>query len=1029
MSTLQEAQDKLNQSMVENAQAVLGKNTNSKDIGMLLQNISGSAKKTNAPRLAFAEQPNNADNYAGIYKFKKGLLPDYIIKQVRVQNHLVAGILRARGNHMSMFGHVRKDRFDIGLEIDIRPELRDFVKPEQMVVIQERINEVLKIFVQCGHVTNVDFSNKTNLSEFLDVSTKNGLSFGRFATEIVYEIDEQTKEKKFHSYRVVDAGTIYKTIKNDKAADSVRQQSIRLIEQLTNQKIDPRLFSEDKYSWVQVIDGTIRQAFSPEELLVCNMYPSSDVEHNGYPVTPLDTVIVSVTTHSSVEVYNKLYFQNGRAARGMMVIKSDEIDQSTIEDIKQQFNASINNVANSFRTPIFGVSKEDEVTWVSTQPQKKDGEFQYLFDQTTRNILMAFGMSPDELPGFGHLSRSTNQQSMSECFDINQPFLTDKGRVSALELLKDQQETNIKVWTGKKWEFARVFRTGPKQLAETSTIGGLKVATSLDHRFMAIGEDGQPEWKQQKDLQVGDYLLVNKQPTIGEASAVPVYNNKSLNEDIVELLGWMTGDGCMIAPKKRAGGFISLFYHPTKELDVRDRHLKTLNEFGINAFIEDKEVTREEQEIIKNRYGFKSVSGVRRGIKIYDTSFVKFLMDNGVKTSKEGKSIPAFLHLSPISIRSAFLRGLFSADGHVTINGQVMLTIQADHLREDVIKMLYDLGIRANGYKYMTRPLRTNLTGESERSYKISVRDTNEYWALIGFIQEHKKQRQKNRKWQIEEVPSASIKFICNNLLLLNEGKNLLSRNDKNAIRSYLNNEGRCFSFNRLKKISNTIGYNISKWLEDYSVEKIERIDRFDRKIEMVDVEVYDNTHAFSLNGFIVHNSSNEYKMTAARDIGLRPLILKIQDFFNDSLFPIIDAELSQLCYVAFAGFDAETKEQESSRLIRDMPIHYTYDEVMEDVDKQAIGVSLGGGIPFNEHYQEVSGIYVEQNKLAGEFLNSPAAFVDPLLKYRRDQFFATNLQTLMQVNPIAVQAYYATRSDALEVLKMLLEDYLEEME
>src|SRR5690606_11242789 len=93
---------------------------------------------------------------------------------------------------------------------------------------------------------------------------------------------------------------------------------------------------------------------------------------------------------------------------------SDEIDQSVIEDMKQQFNASINNVTNSFRTPIFGVAKEDTINWVSTQPQRKDGEFQFLFDQTTRNILSSFNMSPDELPGFTHLSRGTNQQSLSE---------------------------------------------------------------------------------------------------------------------------------------------------------------------------------------------------------------------------------------------------------------------------------------------------------------------------------------------------------------------------------------------------------------------------------------------------------------------------------------------------------------------------------------------------------------------------------------------------------------------------------------
>ena len=575
----QDLQDSMNMALLKNAGSEYR-------IGDLIKSAMGSANKKSAPRLAFTEQPNQMDHYAGVFKLKKGLIPDSVIKQIRVQNHLIAGILRARGNHVSMFGHVRKDRFDIGVEVSVKPELKDYIEPEQMVVIQERINEFLKILMDCGHTEGLEHNDRMTFSEFLDISTRNGLAFGRFATEIVYK-DENNE--KFDRFRPVDAGTIYKSVKKGEAANSVRTSSIKLLENLTGVKIDVEALKQDQYAWIQVIDGIPRQAFTPEEMLVYNLYPSSDVEHNGYPVTPLDTVITSVTTHTSIEIYNKLYFQNGRAAKGMLVIQSDEIDQSTIEDIKQQYNASINNVTNSFRTPIFGVGVKDKVEWVSTQPQRKDGEFQYLFDQTTRNILMAFGMSPDELPGFGHLSRATNQQSMSE--------------------------------------------------------------------------------------------------------------------------------------------------------------------------------------------------------------------------------------------------------------------------------------------------------------------------------------------------------------------------------------------------------------------------------------------------------SNNEWKLTAARDTGIRPLVLKIQDFLNEKVFPLIDEELSELCDITLSGFDAETKEQESNRLQRDMPIHYSYDEIMEEVDKQPIGSHVGGKIPFNEAYQNLAGAFVEQKHLISEFLESPAALVDPLLKYRRDQFFAQNIETMAQFNPEAVAAYYATRSDSMETLKMLLQDYLDENE
>lgn len=577
--SLQNIQDQFNETMVKNS----GSDLNQEMMKSLINHATGSANRNkHIPRLAFAENPTSYDNYAGIYKLKKGLIPDNILKQIRIQNFLIAAILRARGNTLSMMGHIRKDRFDVGIEVEIKNEFKDHIEPEQMVKINERIDRFLKLLINCGHTDGLDEEDKMTLPDFLYTQVNNGLGLGRFATEIIYREDDQSE---FHRFRPVDSGTIYKSVRKGEAAENVRRSSIQSLEYVTGTTIDKQALEQDEYTWIQVIDGTPKQAFSSDEMIVYNLYPSSDVEHNGYPVTPIDTAMTSVTTHMSIEQYNKLYFQNGRAAKGMLVINSDEIDQSVIEDIKQQFNASINNVTNSFRTPIFGVSKEDGVNWVSTTPQKKDGEFEFLFDQTVRNILSAFNMSPDELPGFAHLSRGTNQQSLSE--------------------------------------------------------------------------------------------------------------------------------------------------------------------------------------------------------------------------------------------------------------------------------------------------------------------------------------------------------------------------------------------------------------------------------------------------------SSNEYKLIAARDTGIRPLILRIQDFLNEKLFPIIDPELSQLCNIVIAGFDAETKEQESQRLERDSNLHYNYDQIMEEVDKEQVGDAMGGSLPFNERYRQILDTYLNVNEIQEHFMNDPSAIVDPMLKFKRDQFFFQWIEIMAQYNPEAVMAYFSTRKDAKEILRMYLEDYL----
>jgi len=558
-----------------------------------LQQAAGSANKK-APRLAFTENPAPTDNYLGLYKSKRRLLPDEVLKQIRLQDHLVASILRARGSTMSLFGHLRKDRFDVGVELSLKQEFYDVLTPEQYEKVTERMKKVERLILNCGHTAGLEHHDKMTLAQFMDIQTQNGLNFARFGTEIIYDREAEPDEDgnyPFHRFRPVDVGTIYKTVrKGEYIGNTLRETAMKMLESITGDKpkIDLQKLKEDKYAWLQVIDGTPRQAFTHREMLVYNLFPCTDIEMNGYPVSPIDTAVSSITTHISIDAYKKLYFQNGRATKGMLVIKSDEVDESVLNNIKLQFNASVNNVANSFRTPIFGLGKEDDIDWLPFAGEGlQDREFEFMYDQIARNIMSVFSMSPDELPGYSHLSRGTNSQTLSE--------------------------------------------------------------------------------------------------------------------------------------------------------------------------------------------------------------------------------------------------------------------------------------------------------------------------------------------------------------------------------------------------------------------------------------------------------SNNEFKLTAARDTGLRPLIAKFQTFFNQLLFPLIDPLLAKICEIKFCGIDAQSKEQESTRLQQDMSTHMSYDEVLNAVDKDAVGEMMGGLVPFNERYQLILDKYKNVGEIMGTFLGDASAMVDPLLRYKRDPFFLQWLQLVAQVNPAAAQAYFLPRPFAMDILKMVVADSLEE--
>lgn len=365
-------------------------------------------------RLAFEEDPTQKITYAGVYKPKLRLIPDDILKRIAIQDSLVATIVRLRQNQAAPFGRPRPDRFSTGFIIQPETGVIDKMDVEEKKKFADQVKAAAALLATCGHTKGVEEEHQSTFAEYLSLSVRNAIVVGRIATEVVYS-HTQAGDKKFAYFVAADAGTIYRATNDKSAQDSVRTEAYHLLKELAGKKLVKEQRQLEDYIWVQVINGRPVQVFTSDEMKVYNFYAVPDVELGGYPVTPLDTVITAVTTHINIVTHNKLYFQSGRATRGMLVISSDDANPTVIHNIKQQFNASINNVNNAWRMPVFGCGTEESIEWKPIDSGTgRDAEFQYLTDMNAREIISAFMMSPDELPGWAYLSRGTNNQALSE---------------------------------------------------------------------------------------------------------------------------------------------------------------------------------------------------------------------------------------------------------------------------------------------------------------------------------------------------------------------------------------------------------------------------------------------------------------------------------------------------------------------------------------------------------------------------------------------------------------------------------------
>lgn len=406
-------------------------------LGILLKSLRIHEKVQQ--RMAFDIDPSaNATAFGSVYRHKIGLTPDHILKKITGPqgDDLVNQILQARANIMASFGRPRTSRFDIGFEFQ---EINtDQAKDEKQIEEEKkRLEKSKEILWNCGY-RGLDEDWHPNLSQFMKMITRDGLTYGRFAVEFIKGTEPNSGEEICHSFRAVDAGTIYRIVPNAKKDKARRAQAIELLQQIKDQKFDKERYMEDEYKWVQVIQGNPVQLFTEDELVVYNLYPTTNVEYNGYPLTPIDQALNAIATHINISLHNKLYFEHGRASRGMLVFQSDDIDESTIQKIRLQFHSSINSVQNSWRMPVFAVGADDNVQWQSIDTGGRDKEFQFLSDDTARVIMGAFQISPEELPGYAHLSRGTNTQALSE--SDNEYQLTAARDVGLRPLMYDFQD-------------------------------------------------------------------------------------------------------------------------------------------------------------------------------------------------------------------------------------------------------------------------------------------------------------------------------------------------------------------------------------------------------------------------------------------------------------------------------------------------------------------------------------------------------------------------------------------------------------
>lgn len=151
--------------------------------------------------------------------------------------------------------------------------------------------------------------------------------------------------------------------------------------------------------------------------------------------------------------------------------------------------------------------------------------------------------------------------------------------------------------------------------------------------------------------------------------------------------------------------------------------------------------------------------------------------------------------------------------------------------------------------------------------------------------------------------------------------------------------------------------------------------------------------------------SSNEWKMTASRDRGLRPILTRIEAMINEDILPAWRPEWAEKYQFCFVGLDAETRTEEITRLQSEVQLHTTLDEAREQADLDPLQV--GGGLILNSLLLQTLQSNMTKGMFMEKFMKIPGASARPDLQYIPDSMWfqwQTMQQQMMQQQAQAQQ-------------------------
>ena len=399
--------------------------------------ISKMNKASNSPAKAFLIDPLQFNANLG-YKDKTFSLSYTTLKRM-ASTPIINAIIQTRKNQIADFAEPQADRYSTGFIV--RKKAKNGVEAKMDEKDKKIANAITDFLLNCGSEnswTNDDFD--TFIRKIVDDS----LTYDQMTFECI-----RNRRGKLERFMATDASTF-------RVAESAFDEDYNN-QFFTNRGADARYKRPADKSkevngylpqYVQIYQNAVVNEFYPWELCFAVRNPTTSIYANGYGVSELEELINVITSMLWGDEYNRRFFSQGSAPKGLIRVKGG-MSESAIQQFKQQWQAMINGVMNSWKTPVV----QADVDWIDLQKNNRDMEYSSWMEYLIKLACAIYSIDPSEI-GWD-ISRSSGNGGLFEKSEAERiQNSKDKGLYPMLKFIQRKINKYIVEQINPDFEFA-----------------------------------------------------------------------------------------------------------------------------------------------------------------------------------------------------------------------------------------------------------------------------------------------------------------------------------------------------------------------------------------------------------------------------------------------------------------------------------------------------------------------------------------------------------------------------------------------